>query len=45
MGACMSTGGLEVSEDEKRRNREVEKELREVSGDDHSQPPSNTNCA
>jgi translation initiation factor 1 (eIF-1/SUI1) len=31
MGACMSTGGgIEVSETEKRMNREAEKELRET---------------
>lgn len=31
MGACMSTGVIEVSEEDKRRNRDVEKELKEVS--------------
>ena len=30
MGACMSTGVIEVSEEDKRRNKEVEKELKEV---------------
>ncbi|KAI0078538.1 heterotrimeric G protein alpha subunit 4 [Panus rudis PR-1116 ss-1] len=30
MGACMSSGGIEVTEEEKRRNREVEKTLREA---------------
>ena len=30
MGSCMSTGVIEVSEEDKRRNREVEKELKEV---------------
>lgn len=30
MGACMSSGGIEVTEEDKRRNREVEKNLREV---------------
>lgn len=40
MGACFSAGGIEVSEESKRRNREVEKELREVStlGWPHHQP-------
>ena len=33
MGACMSSGGIEVSEEDKRRNREVEKNLREVRVD------------
>ncbi|EPQ61288.1 heterotrimeric G-protein alpha subunit, GPA2-like protein [Gloeophyllum trabeum ATCC 11539] len=30
MGACMSSGGVEVSEEDKRRNKEVEKELKEA---------------
>ncbi len=30
MGACMSSGGLEVSEEEKRLHREAEKNLKEV---------------
>lgn len=31
MGACMSSGGIEASEEDKRRNREVEKELKDAS--------------
>jgi hypothetical protein len=32
MGACMSTGGMvDVSDDDKRRHREAEKYLKEVS--------------
>jgi hypothetical protein len=31
MGACISTGMIEVSEDDKRKHKEVEKELKEVS--------------
>jgi guanine nucleotide-binding protein subunit alpha len=30
MGNCMSTGGIEVSDDDKRRHREAEKSLKEV---------------
>ena len=30
MGACLSSGGFEVSEDDKRRHREAEKSLKEA---------------
>lgn len=30
MGACMSSGGIEVSEEDKRLHREAEKSLKEV---------------
>ncbi len=30
MGACMSSGGIEVSEEDKRLHREAEKSLRDV---------------
>ena len=30
MGACMSSGGIEVTEEDKRLHREAEKSLREV---------------
>jgi len=30
MGACLSTGGIEVSEEDKRKHREVEKDLKEA---------------
>jgi guanine nucleotide-binding protein subunit alpha len=31
MGACLSSGGVEVTDEEKRMHREVEKQMREVS--------------
>jgi guanine nucleotide-binding protein subunit alpha, other len=31
MGACLSSGGIEVTEEEKKLHREAEKQMKEVS--------------
>jgi guanine nucleotide-binding protein subunit alpha len=31
MGACLSSGGIEVSEEQKKLHREAEKQMKEVS--------------